>query len=125
MKRLGVTARKLNQAPIFGTLTYYLEDMVRFSDHLDVEIVVFSPSDWLANTLLLKCYSFNDGRWEEHQSEIPSLIYNRFSPLDDQEWDVYNQMVGHLSNLNYQFCIPLALESLLRDKSRFQSFLES
>ena len=124
MKKLGIIARKLEEDSIFGTLTYYLEDMVRFSTHLEVATVVFSPFDWHPESATIRSFTFDGTKWFEEQSPIPKLIYNRFSPLTPSEWELYQKMVSHLEACGHEFCNPPQLESVLKDKRRFQTFLE-
>ena len=125
MKTLGIIARHLDSPAPFGTLTYYLEDMIRMKGDLKVSIAVFSPLDWDPQRSLIRSHTFDGNQWHEHEIAIPQLLYTRFTPRSSAEWDQYNDMVNTLERQGYHFCVPLALEALLRDKQQFQHFLET
>ncbi|KYC42681.1 hypothetical protein WA1_15170 [Scytonema hofmannii PCC 7110] len=122
-KTIGVVAREYNgNTARFGAQTTFLEDMVRESQNLPIELVVFSPYTWQPGGFEINGYSFRDGDWIANRQTMPNLLYYRFISRTNEKRYI-KDFQCFLRQNNFDLLSPFELVYLLQNKIRFYNFL--
>jgi glutathione synthase/RimK-type ligase-like ATP-grasp enzyme len=120
-KIIGVIARKHENITPFGNQTFFFEDMVRESQNLAVDIIFFSPQDWVEGSFEIDGFSFLNNEWTFSKYKIPRIIFDRFIS-DGEIQDHIKSFRNFLGENNFHVTNPLKLVQLLSNKLDFYKF---
>lgn len=119
---IGILAKRHEVSPPFGAQTVFFEEMVRETQNLPVDILVFSPEGWRKDQFEINAFSFEESGWVCTKVDIPKIIYDRFISETHEEESIklFRQF---LKTNNFHLSTPLDLVKLLSNKLKFYEFL--
>lgn len=121
---VGIVAREYDNATLpFGAQTIFFEDMIKESQDLPVEIVVFSPNGWQEGEFEVNGFSFRDGIWLRTRVAVPKIIYDRFISESNDDEEHIRPFRSFLRKNKFHLTTPFELVSLFKNKIIFYDFL--
>jgi hypothetical protein len=121
---VGIVAREYDDATLpFGVQTIFFEDMIKESQDISVEVVVFSPNGWHEGEFEVNGFIFRDKTWLSTRVSIPEIIYDRFISNSSEDKENIIALRSFLSKNNFRLTTPFELVNLFNNKIKFCNFL--
>ncbi|GAB5525600.1 MAG: hypothetical protein Roseis2KO_34720 [Roseivirga sp.] len=109
----------------FGKQTQFFEDMVRYYNTPQIQLLFFTPYDWDNDATTLRGLIFMNGCWQSDTVQKPTLVYDRSFSRDEKEKIWLNDFRHSLSDQGVSLFNPVAIQELATDKYKCAVWQES